>query len=367
MESMTSKERIIVALHGQPTDRVPWSPFLAYIWEHLPQEIQTRGQVAFLREVGADPLWRGAPCAVVAETPGAELLTTEDGEHVRYRLETPVGTLNWARRVSAEGNTHFLNEHPLKTAEDFKVQLWVEEHTRFRQDLTAAHTHLAQDGQEGLSIGMLIPRGKTAFQQLIEFYVGTEELAYALVDYPEIVDELVQTMAAKNLEAVRLAVDAPYDYFLTYEDSSTQNYSPMQYAAYIAPEIQQYCAILATQQKYYIQHACGHVQAILPTMMESGIFAVESLSPLPTGNLSLRAARQMVGSKVGIIGGIEPVHFLTMALAELPAYVAQVIADAAGGPFVLANSDSCPPGVTVEKFKSVGRTVRELAGLPTTF
>jgi hypothetical protein len=39
--------------------------------------------------------------------------------------------------------------------------------------------------------------------------------------------------------------------------------------------------------------------------------------------------------------------------AELGPYVETVIADATGGPFVLANSDSCPPGVTVEKFRRV--------------
>ena len=58
---MTSKERIVAALEGQPVDRVPWSPFLAYVWEHFPEEIQKQGQPDFLREVGADPLWRGAP------------------------------------------------------------------------------------------------------------------------------------------------------------------------------------------------------------------------------------------------------------------------------------------------------------------
>jgi hypothetical protein len=45
-------------------------------------------------------------------------------------------------------------------------------------------------------------------------------------------------------------------------------------------------------------------------------------------------------------------------MSELGAYVEQVIADGQGGPFVLANSDSCPPGVTVEKLKRVADIAR---------
>jgi len=104
-------------------------------------------------------------------------------------------------------------------------------------------------------------------------------------------------MVEKNLEAVRLAIESAYEYFITWEDSSTQNYSPMQYDEYI-------------------------------------------------------------GSEMGIIGGIEPTHFLGLTESELGLYVESVIDEARGGPFILANSDSCPPGVTVEKFKLVADIAR---------
>jgi len=42
----------------------------------------------------------------------------------------------------------------------------------------------------------------------------------------------------------------------------------------------------------------------------------------------------------------------------LEPYVESVIADGKGGGFLLANSDSCPPGVTVEKFKLVADVAR---------
>ena len=80
---MTSKERIVAALHNQPVDRIPFSPFLAYVWESFPKEIQDAGQLAFHHAIGADPLWRGAPGAVKAIQPdGIERKVVTEGGNV---------------------------------------------------------------------------------------------------------------------------------------------------------------------------------------------------------------------------------------------------------------------------------------------
>ena len=358
---MTSRERITAALEGGDVDRVPWSPFLAYVWENFPPEIQEMGQPEFLRQVGADPLWRGACGAATAVGPDdIEIRTHAEGDLNVAETVTPVGTIREARRGSPEGNTSFLIEHPLKTEEDFKVQMWIEEHTRFEYNDEGVEAPLAAAGAEGLAIAMLIPRGKSAYQSLVEYHVGTEELIYANVDFPETVQALIDVMVANDLEAVKLAAQCEdLTYFLTWEDSGTQNYSPDQYDHFIGSEIGQWCEILAGSGKKYIQHACGHCKALVGRMKAHGVFAVESLSPPPTGDIPLAEARAIAGSDFGIIGGIEPTQFLNLSMEELDPYVRQVLADGAGGPFVLANSDSCPPGVTMDKFKLVGDIVRE--------
>jgi uroporphyrinogen-III decarboxylase len=356
---MNSKERLVAALHGNPVDRVPFSTFLAYVWGTFPREVQAAGQLAFQQTIGADPLWRGAPCPV-REIPPPEVETTStNGKDRRIVVtRTPVGTLRSAYAVSEAGGTSFLVEHPLKTEEDFKIQQWIEERTRFEPAPEAVSAHLCGDGREGLSLGMLIPRGKSAFQNMVEHQVGTEELIYALMDFPDTVRSLWQTTVERNREAVAIAAESDYDYFITWEDSSTQNYSPTQYDEFIGSEIGEWCRTLAAGGKRYIQHACGHVAALAGRMRDHGVFAIESISPPPTGNLTIRDARAMVGGGMGIIGGIEPTQFLNLPEAALGPYVESVIEAGSGGPFVLANSDSCPPGVTIEKFKLVADIAR---------
>ena len=349
---MTSRERITKALLGTKVDHLPFCPFLAYVWESFPAEIRDQGQLAFHHRIGADPLWRGAPCAVRAIQPEAlEIRTVEDRDRIVHELRTPVGTIRQAWARSEAGQTRFLVEHPLKTESDYKVQMWIEDQTRLVYDIAPVEKHFAGDGREGLSLGMLVPRGKSAYQTLVEHLVGTEELVYALADFPDTVQALWQVMVAKDMEAVRLAMQSPYEFFITWEDSSTQNYSPDQYDQYIGAEIGAWCRELSAHGKHYIQHACGHVSALVGRMQAHGVHAVESISPPPTGNIAIRAARQIVGNRMGIIGGIEPTNFLQLSEKQFGPYVESVIAEGAGGPFVLANSDSCPPGVTVSKFR----------------
>jgi hypothetical protein len=287
MERMTCKERIVAALEGKPTDRVPWSPFLAYVWEHFPSEIQSLGQPEFLRRVGADPLWRGAVCPVQGAGPdNIKYHSFEENGVSVCVMETPVGSIRSGSRLSPQGNTHFLVEHPLKTEEDFKVWLWVEERQKYTYHAEYVKDHLAGAGTEGLTLGMLIPRGKSAYQSMVEHLVGTEELIYANEDYPETVRALWAQMVANDLEAVRLACQCEeLTYFITWEDSGTQNYSPAQYDQFIGSEIGQWCAMLGASGKKYIQHACGNVKALVGRMAAHGAFAIESISPPPTGDV----------------------------------------------------------------------------------
>lgn len=362
-DAMTSRERIVAGLEGQPVDRVPFCPFLAYVWDFFPEAIRQAGELAFHRWAGSDPLWRGAPCPVRAKSPDMEVTSYMDKGRQVSELKTPVGSLRLAGMGSETGRTHFLVEHPLKTEEDYKVQMWIEEHTTFEYEPTSAWDCVkGPDSSEGLPIGMLCPRGKSAFQSLVEHHAGTEELQYHLADFPETVRALREVMVRKDLEAVRLAAQFEgYRYWLTWEDSSTQNYSPAQYDEFIGAEIGAWCRILAEHDKKYIQHACGHTRALVGRMKNHGVFAVESMSPPPTGNLPLRECRERVGNNFGIIGGIEPIHFLEMDTDALGLYVEEVVGDGLGGPFVLANSDSCPPGVTADKFKRVADVVRRLS------
>ncbi len=370
---MTSRERLLAALRGQPVDRLPWSPFLAYWWDFQPGTLQDRGQISFLREIGADGLLRGFltpfTCSdvqgisqyesFIEPIPGVEFRREEKGDLWRNEFSTPVGKLVSLARRSPEGNTRFMIEHPVKGREDYKILRYIVERMLIKPNYAMVQREIDEVGDDGLSVPLMSPFGKTPFQALIEHYVGTVQLVYDLADYPEEVEETMAVMSEKAMQAVRISVDSPAQAFISWEDSSTTNVSPAMFARYIAPELNRWGEEIHAVGKLFLHHACGHVRALLPTMAKEAVDAIESLSPPPTGNVEMWEARQTMGPEMGLIGGIEPVNFLQLDLIQLRADVENLIDRMGTHRYILANSDSCPPGVAIEKFRMVTEMVRE--------
>lgn len=185
-------------------------PVLAYYWDSVAPEVRDRGLLAFLHEIGADPLWRGdawgAPCPTRRRVEGVEHRRYADGPRQITETITPVGTLREARQASAEANTTYLTGFPLQGEEDYKVQLWIEEHTSTAW--TDPGVLRAAVAQEGLALGMIIPEGRTAWARLIQQLAGTESLAYALADFPETVEALLAAMVENDLRALHMAAES---------------------------------------------------------------------------------------------------------------------------------------------------------------
>ena len=370
---MTSRERLLAAIRGQEVDRIPWSPFLAYWWEHQPQDFQRRGQAQFLKEIGADALLRGFSTPFTSSNihgvdlyenfhhplPGCEIRRKVKGDETQIRHLTPIGTLTTLARYSPEGDTQFVIEHPVKQREDYKILSYMIEHMIIEPDYAPVQQAIDELGDDGLYVPLISPFLKTPFQALIEHFVGTQQLMYDLADYPEEVETLLEIMSQRAMQAVQIAVESPAEAFITWEDSSTTNVSPKLFARYIAPELSHWGQVVHAADKLLIHHACGHLRALLPIMAEEEVDMIESLSPPPTGNVEVWEAQAVLGHDVGIIGGIEPTHFLNLTMPELRTYVETLLDRVNPRHYVLANSDSCPPGVSVEKFRLVTDIIQE--------
>lgn len=375
MMEMTVRERLLAAIRGQEVDRIPWSPFLAYWWEHQPKDIQDRGQFRFLQEIGADPLLRGFtlpftssdihgldwhPDRCIHSIPRCEVRRRVKGGEWQVEYVTPVGTLTMVSRYSGAGDTRFVVEHPVKQREDYKILSYIIEQMIIEPEYSPIQRAIDEIGEGGLYVPVISPFFKSSFQALVEHFVGTQQLMYDLVDYPEEIEAVLEIMFERAMETVQIAVESPAEAFITWEDSSTTNVSPKLFDRYIAPELSCWGNAVHGAGKVLLHHACGHVHKLLPIMAEEEVDVIESLSPPPTGNVEVWDAQEILSPKVGIIGGIEPTHLLDLDLSALRAYVETLLRRIRPRHYILANSDSCPPGVPVEKFRLITEIVRAM-------
>jgi uroporphyrinogen-III decarboxylase len=175
------------------------------------------------------------------------------------------------------------------------------------------------------------------------------------------VEECLAVMQARDEETVRISVNTAADGFIFWEDSSTTNISPAMFAKYTKPEIDRWGELVHGAGKLLVHHACGHLKDLLPLMARSNIDAIESISPPPTGNVTLQEAAAILPEHIALIGGLEPVRLMNGTVESVCTDAMELMNDLAGRRFVLGNSDSCPPNVEYEKFLAVSDLVRRSA------
>ena len=356
---MKSRQRLIGAITGKPIDRVPFSPFLAYYWESLPEETRRMGQFAYMREMGADPLLRGfyAPYKKVLRR--CERRETAKGRERFVTYDTPVGSLHERYVYSGGGDTTFLVDHPVSTEEDLKVLSYIYENMEIVPDEKPFVEEFNRLGDEALILPLIGADMKTAFQAMVEHWLGTVNLAYTLSDAPEAVEDCLSVMRERDDETVTIGLNTPADGFIFWEDSSTTNISPDYFRRYTMPEINRWGDRLHAQGRFLVHHACGHLKDLLPLMKDMSIDAVESITPPPTGNVTAAEAAKVLPERIALIGGLDPVRLLSGSMEEVEKDAAALLDAMAGRRFVLANADSCPPGVEYEKFLLLSRMAKE--------
>jgi len=359
MKNMTSKQRLLNSLKGIETDYLAWSPFLAYFWDFQPEEIRQRGLLEFYKEIDADALFRGYCTLIKKEYKDTNIKENIIGNEKKIIYETKFGNLEFLYVYAEKSRTWFLKEHPIKDEEGFKRLINLYKNLKITKHFTKYENGLKLVGDDGLLIPIIGSEMKTSFQALLESWVGTVNLTYAIYDFPELVEETLSVMREKSLEAVNIASESGAESFIFWEDSSTTNISPNQFTKYIAPEINDWGNILHSNNQMLVHHACGLIKDLIPLMAKTNIDIIESISPPPTGNIYTYEAQKMLPDSIGLVGGIDAVMLEKSSLDELYKYTKDIIMKTDTKRFILGNSDSCPPDVEIEKFKMISKLVKE--------
>ncbi len=359
LTSMTPKERLLASMQGKPVDHVAFSPFLAYYFDFLPQNVRDKGQLDYLINMGATPLIRGGiKNAFEIKNKTFEKKTVIDKNKRYETVETPYGTLKWEFTYVASGNTWFLTSHPVSDLKFLPALIAYYKDIEVVEKIKEVNAAIKELGDAGLSVSGVGTNYKSAYQFLLENLIGTQELIYFTMDEPDLLDEVLDIMQKKNMQTIIYTAESDIEACISYEDSSTTNVNPSIYEKYIASEIARWCKTLNDSDTLYIQHACGHIKHLLTPMANQGVTMIESISPPPTGNVTIAEAVSILPESVGLIGGIEPVQFLNDSIDSILEYCDELIAINKGRRFILANSDSCPPHVEYEKFRAISEFVK---------
>lgn len=363
---MTPKQRFLAALRRQPADRLPVTThhvmpyflrtyldgmssdeFFArfgldpIVWTvpHRPEESRgeypdpEQGEIGFLesRRVATES-WRVS----------SEEIPNPDYHTVRYRFQTPKGTLSMV--LQSNDQTAWVAEHLIKAKND--IDLIGEFVTTPKCDVEAVNRTAEAYGEKALLRGH-IPCfdvfGQPGCWQDACCLVGTQRMIMECFDDPEWVRSLLGILQGRKLGYIRSLSGARYDLLeLGGGDASTTVISPRIFQDFVAPFDSELIreAHAAGQRVSY--HTCGGMMPILEDIAAMGPEAMETFTPPDMGgDTDLAEAKRRIGDKVCLIGGFDQFHHFQGCSPEDTRQAVRACFEAAGegGGYILAASD----------------------------
>jgi hypothetical protein len=347
---MNGKERILAALAGEQTDRVPFAPNI-WQWYHAnayndtlpPEAAGLADPVAVLRALGADVLSKfdsprpqpiNRSCAYSFEyegslprgkVPWSSFGDTFGGGPVRNeRIQTAHGTLTHTWEYRAETGAPFETVHWWKDfdAEYPAVRDWLT-NSEWHVDTAALAAGLANVGQDGTIIFQLLPSPLKQFHWL----AGQVNASYFITDHPQEMQELAEIYAERSLAYVEEVAGLPDVWIYEVADNlDSLFYPPRWFRQFCVPVLRRAAAILHARGKYLFVHACGKLKKLAPLYLEAELDCVEGQAPPPIGDWPLHEARALSPNLIVCGGMAAPQQELAgpEAADRIDAYVRQL-------------------------------------------
>lgn len=312
---MTSKERMMLAIHREKPDRLPvtihqWQPY------HLENYMGGMSDLEANKAVGLDAsinYYRAQEPKHADWQVQTQRTELKEGFTTRYTITTPEGTL-----TTMEGTnpmTTWVVEHLIKNKDDIHLL------AKYRplpildkEGALSAHELL---GDDGILRTFLCGKQGGCWQDACELY-GVENLIMATFDDPDWVHEFLGILLKEKLHYIEDNLKGlPFDLVETGGGASSNTViSPGIHREFCLPYDRKIHDALHAIGHKVVYHTCGGMTRILDQIVENGCDASETLSPAELGGdirtqkdiLQVKAALQ---PHVCMIGGMDQVNILS--------------------------------------------------------
>ncbi|NUP99540.1 MAG: hypothetical protein HUU35_06765 [Armatimonadetes bacterium] len=325
---MTSRERVLAALRGEPVDRVPIVEFVIDPKVAAALAPGARDVAEASDRLGLDSVGSSATFRRVAQH-GAEYV---DEWGVRYREGPQVV----AHPVAG----------PLRTRDD--LRRWQP------PDPEASHRLAGLQGVVARYRGRraILFHHRAAFMWSA-YLVGLDRLLELFYDDPEFVHELFERVVSVNERVIRRAIRLGAEVVCLGDDYASNSgplFSPAMFRELVLPYLQRVVDAIHDEGALAVKHSDGNLWPLLDDIVATG---ADGLNPLePTAGMDLAAVKAVYGQQICLIGNIDCGELLSHGTpAEVDATVAQAIAAGApGGRFMLSSSNSIHASVRPENY-----------------
>lgn len=400
LPGMNHKERMLAAIRGDSTDKIPWAPRMD-LWQiahrirgTLPARFAGKDVVAIAQEMGVachsmggDYTQRGGgdnrlrgfgltnhrdyPFSI--SLPDFPIEATADGENSMARIKTPVGDVTThlyqtAEMASAGISLPFFKSHAIETVDDFEAVAQVFEHLEVHAEPEAYRIYHERMGEQGIAVAMGMVAASPIHLMLHEL-IAMDNFFYLWADERNAMRELSERMTPFFMSLLDVLVQsdaevifwgANYDQDLTW---------PPFFADEIAPWLKMVSDKLHGAGKLLLTHTDGENKDLLQHYPTTGIDVADSVCPAPMTKCTLKEIRQGMGDNITVWGGIPSISLLTDSMndEDFDRYLDNLFESiGSGSNLILGVSDNVPPDADLNRLEEVRRRVERFGPVPRT-
>ena len=190
--------------------------------------------------------------------------------------------------------------------------------------------------------------------------MGTENLLIAMMDEPELVEDMFATYLRSNIALYNRVWDAGYhfDEMFWYDDmgyKGTTFFSPALYRSMLKPYHTEAVRWAHDHGIVAQLHSCGDVRTLIDDILETG---VDALNPIEVkAGMDPLALKRKYGDRLLLRGGINAVNWpdADAILAEISKKV-PILKE--NGGFIFSSDHSIPNSVSLENMKRIIEAVK---------
>jgi len=341
-------EELMAVYRRKNTGRIPWAAYGGFL---VPQGYNERN----LRNQGCGWLHWTPVCSWIA--PGmshmngwmleGEIKDTTTSVHFKWdngeriivrRYDTPKGSVYEELHEEPGYHSLWVKKFLIEKPEDYEVVKFMVENSVLRENYegwAAARDNLGQDGVE------LAVTDRSPFQKALLELCGTERLYFDLYEIPEVVDDLLQAMAKKELEAFKIVADSPAEVIWTVDNVTGPITEPRMFEKYCVPFYNQVTELLHAKGKVFAVHLDGAMKPLKDLIADTDIDVVESFSlPEVGGDMTIEEAFEAWPDKA-IVANI-PSHLCMLDEKGIRSYLEDFFSRLPSKNFMFEMSENFP-------------------------
>jgi hypothetical protein len=366
---MTRRELNLAIFEGT-TDKVLWQPRLETWIEHHIRHDTLPGRFKGLDSLG---IYDALRCSVRYEAGvGLEYYEEPDditrmeerqGDRVHRTITTPSGSVTTVHREiwrdGKLGNTR-IEKYPVSSVADLKVIVDVIERTQCRANQKAHEDAAQRVGHRAEPTAFLTSSG---FTNLIKEWCGLEGTFLMLHAHRDAVEAYLEACDRLDDRVIDAALQLPIRIFNLGDHATNEFTPPPILTRYMLPRWQRLSERLHQHGRFVHSHWDGNSAQIIPYLQDTGLDAVESLTPEPMCDMALEQIKAAVGDKMICLDLIPAIFFLEHYSTDFVVEFTRRVVDMFAPRLILGISDEISQIGQIEKVEAISELVDSVCGL----